>query len=117
MGSLCSPGETSKQSRMLRLFLVVTVCSLSALGHEYFPGQCPNFTPMSGFDWGKFSTGVWYVTQKFATKSSCLTYQFKTDDLGFKSIEQVRQLPYSERVGLDHEYICGRLLQLHRDGH
>merc|ERR1712126_335973 len=100
-----SPGETSKQSTMLRLFLVVTVCSLSALGHEYFPGQCPNFTPMSGFDWGKFSTGLWYVTQKFATKSSCLTYQFKTDELGFKSIEQVRQLPYSERVGLDHEYI------------
>merc|ERR1712066_233063 len=100
-----SPGETSKQSRMLRLFLVVIVCSVSTLGHEYFPGQCPNFTPMSGFDWGKFSTGVWYVTQKFATKSSCLTYQFKTDDLGFKSIEQVRQLPYSERVGLDHEYI------------
>merc|ERR1712055_1284354 len=100
-----SPGETIKQSTMLRLFLVGTVCSLSALGHEYFPGQCPNFTPMSGFDWGKFSTGLWYVTQKFATKSSCLTYQFKTDELGFKSIEQVRQLPYSERVGLDHEYI------------
>merc|ERR1739838_593514 len=37
--------------------------------------------------------------------SSCLTYEFKTDELGFKSIEQVRQLPYSERVGLDHEYI------------
>jgi len=90
---------------MLSILLVVSTCCLSALGHEYFPGQCPNFTPMSGFDWGKFSTGVWYVTQKFATKSSCLTYQFKTDDLGFKSIEQVRQLPYSERVGLDHEYI------------
>merc|ERR1712037_682087 len=89
----------------LSILLVVSTCCLSALGHEYFPGQCPNFTPMSGFDWAKFSTGVWYVTQKFATKSSCLTYQFKTDDLGFKSIEQVRQLPYSERVGLDHEYI------------
>merc|ERR1712213_184758 len=76
-----------------------------ASGHEYFPGQCPNFTPMSGFDWSKFSTGVWFVTQKFATKSSCLTYEFKTDDLGFKSIEQVRELPYTERVGLDHEYI------------
>merc|ERR1711970_1482773 len=100
-----SPGETIKQSTMLRLFLVVTVCSFSALGHEYFPGQCPNFTPMSGFDWGKFSTGLWYVTQKFATKSSCLTYQFKTDELGFKSIEQVRQLPYTERVPLEHEYI------------
>jgi len=73
--------------------------------HEYFPGQCPNFAPMSGFDWDKFSTGVWYVTRKFSTKSSCLTYEFKTDDEGFKSVEQVRQLPYSERVGLDHEYI------------
>ena len=37
----------------------------------------------------QFSSGIWYVTQKFATKSSCLTYEFKTDDLGFKSIEQV----------------------------
>ena len=93
---------------------------------------------MAGFDWDQvvasgiravsslsfqFSTGVWFVTQKFSTKSSCLTYQFKTDELGFKSIEQVckiaftcilcstcyilqvRQLPYSERVGLDHEYM------------
>merc|ERR1712126_686806 len=100
-----SPGETSKQSTMLRLFLVVTVVTVSTRGHEYFPGQCPNFTPMSGFNWDKFSSGLWYVTQKFATRSSCLTYEFKTDELGFKSIEQVRQLPYSERVGLDHEYI------------
>merc|ERR1711902_371891 len=98
-------GETCDKIRMLRLFLLVAVVTVSTRGHEYFPGQCPNFTPMSGFDWDKFSTGLWYVTQKFATKSSCLTYQFKTDDLGFKSIEQVRQLPYSERVGLDHEYI------------
>merc|ERR1711902_209741 len=98
-------GETGDKIRMLRLFLLVAVVTVSTRGHEYFPGQCPNFTPMSGFDWGKFSAGVWYVTQKFATKSSCLTYQFKTDELGFKSIEQVRQLPYSERVGLDHEYI------------
>merc|ERR1712007_122970 len=49
--------------------------------------------------------GVWFVTRKFSTKSSCLTYEFKTDSDGFKSVEQVRQLPYSERVGLDHEYI------------
>merc|ERR1712020_236620 len=100
-----STGETGDKIRMLRLFLLVAVVTVSTRGHEYFPGQCPNFTPMSGFDWDKFSTGLWYVTQKFATKSSCLTYQFKTDELGFKSIEQVRQLPYSERVGLDHEYI------------
>merc|ERR1711979_68587 len=100
-----STGETGDKIRMLRLFLLVAVVTVSTRGHEYFPGQCPNFTPMSGFDWDKFSTGLWYVTQKFATKSSCLTYQFKTDELGFRSIEQVRQLPFSERVGLDHEYI------------
>ena len=90
------------------------------------------------------------MTQKFATRSTCLTYEFTTDELGFKEITQVRkaakqigfylgqltqtyethprtfdpnlqiwvrervslthfyfqlrQLPYSEKVGLDHEY-------------
>jgi len=59
---------------------------------------------MQGFDWDKFADGVWYVTQKFATRSTCLTYEFTTDELGFKEITQLRQLPYSEKVGLDHEY-------------
>merc|ERR1711936_690753 len=92
-------------STMILSVLLSVLCCLAVSGHEYFPGQCPSFTPMSGFDWDKFSTGIWFVTQKFATKSTCLTYEFKTDDLGFKSIEQVRQLPYTDRVGLDHEYI------------
>merc|ERR1712168_485805 len=90
---------------MLLSIILSTLCSIPVSGHEYFPGQCPNFTPMSGFDWSQFSTGLWYVTQKFATKSVCLTYQFKTDELGFKSIEQVRQLPFTDRVPLEHEYI------------
>lgn len=85
--------------------LLATLLAVSVSGHEYFPGQCPNFTPMAGFDWDKFSSGIWFVTRKFSTKSSCLTYEFKTDSDGFKSVEQVRQLPYSERVGLDHEYM------------
>jgi len=85
--------------------LLTTLLTMSVSGHEYFPGQCPNFTPMVDFDWDKFSSGIWFVTRKFSTKSSCLTYEFKTDSDGFKSVEQVRQLPYSERVGLDHEYI------------
>ena len=46
-----------------------------------------------------------FVTQKFDTSSSCLTYKFKTDNLGFKSIEQQRQLPLVGSVGLDHEYM------------
>ena len=37
----------------------------------------------------QFSTDVWFVTQKFNTKSSCLTYEFKTDEMGLQSIEQV----------------------------
>merc|ERR1712168_1710705 len=90
---------------MLLSIILSTLSSIPVSGHEDFPGQCPNFTPMSGFDWGKFSTGLWYVTHKFATKSSCLTYQFKTDELGFKSIEQVRQLPFTDREPLEHEYI------------
>jgi hypothetical protein len=42
----------------------------------------------------QFATGVWYVTNKFDTKSACLTYEFKTDELGFKSIEQVKNDNY-----------------------
>merc|ERR1712213_263755 len=84
--------------------VIITMMMTLVTCHEYFPGQCPNFTPMQDFDWDKFSSGIWYVTRKFSTKSSCLTYEFKTDSEGFKSVEQVRQLPYSERVGLDHEY-------------
>merc|ERR1711963_305572 len=100
MGSLLYVSRAMSLSLSL---LVIAVVSVQA--HEYFPGQCPNLTPMSDFDWNKFSDGIWYVTRKFNTKSTCLTYEFKTDADGFKSIEQVRQLPYSERVGLDHEYI------------
>jgi len=59
---------------------------------------------MTEFDWEKFSSGVWYVTQKFATKSTCLTYEFKTDNLGFKSIEQVRMIPYTDKLGIDNSY-------------
>merc|ERR1711910_271462 len=106
MGSSHITTTRTTHSTMLEYVLLYCVLSCTTVSaHEYFPGQCPNFTPMSGFDWDQFSNGIWYVTQKFATKSSCLTYQFKTDELGFKSIEQVRQLPYTERVPLEHEYI------------
>merc|ERR1711915_496759 len=91
MGSRCL-AFTSTTSldlfQSMKLLAIIACLSASAFGHEYFPGQCPNFTPMSGFDWQKFSSGLWFVTQKFATESTCLTYEFKTDELGFKSIEQ-----------------------------
>jgi len=94
---------TSSSSMAALTALLLFISSVQA--HEYFLGQCPNFTPMSQFDWSKFSEGIWYVTQKFATKSSCLTYQFKTDNLGFKSIEQIRALPFVSQTGLEHDYV------------
>merc|ERR1712037_174369 len=105
MGTPVSPVATSTQSSELGMgsYLLVLLAGL-ATAHEYFPEKCPSFTPMQGFDWEQFADGVWYVTQKFATKSTCLTYGFTTDELGFKEITQLRQLPYSEKVGLDHEY-------------
>merc|ERR1712038_1014628 len=105
MGSQFPPSLTSRRIIMKVAPLLLSAVLVSVEAHEYFPGQCPNFTPMAGFEWSRFSSGIWYVTRKFSTKSSCLTYEFKTDPEGFKSVEQVRQLPYSERVGLDHEYI------------
>eukprot|EP00092_Neocalanus_flemingeri_P104808 GFUD01134288.1.p1 GENE.GFUD01134288.1~~GFUD01134288.1.p1 ORF type:complete len:259 (+),score=65.24 GFUD01134288.1:92-778(+) len=68
-------------------------------------GKCPQFTPMAGFKWEKFAANVWYVTHKTSTKSSCLTYTFQTDGKGFKSIRQARELPYTDTIGLNPEYI------------
>merc|ERR1712110_338225 len=96
---------TSKRVELtMGSYLLVLMVAGLASAHEYFPEKCPEFEPMQGFDWDQFSNGVWYVTQKFATRSTCLTYEFTTDELGFKEITQLRQLPYSEKVGLDHEY-------------
>jgi len=59
----------------------------------------------AGFDWNKFSSGLWYVTEKFDTNSTCLTYSFKEDSSGVKSVEQVRQLTNKNGVRFDHDYI------------
>jgi len=95
--------------------LLLPLLSLSLVsGHSFNTGKCPNFPPVQNFDWRQFSEGIWFVTQKFSTSSSCLTYKFKTDKFGFKSIEQVRHLPLIGSVGLDHEYIyTGKLYAPH----
>ncbi|XP_023325326.1 uncharacterized protein LOC111699024 isoform X3 [Eurytemora carolleeae] len=90
--------------RMGKVHLFSFLLLPAVFSHEIYPGKCPDFTPMKQFDWTKFSSGVWYVIQKFDTKSSCLTYEFKTDNLGFKSVEQIRQLPFKEAIGVDHQY-------------
>jgi len=87
------------------------VCVLSSLflvcvvGHEYNMGKCPQYSPMQGFQWEKFANVTWYVTLKTSTKSSCLTYTFTTNEKGFKSVKQARKLPYTDSIGLNHEYI------------
>merc|ERR1712061_302631 len=85
MGTLASPVSpvaASTQSSELGMafasYLLVLLAGV-ATAHEYFPEKCPSFTPMQGFDWDQFADGVWYVTQKFATRSTCLTYEFTTD--------------------------------------
>jgi len=97
--------------------LLLPLLSFSLVsGHSFFTGKCPNFPPVQNFDWRQFSDGIWFVTQKFSTSSSCLTYKFKTDKFGFKSVEQVRHLPLIGSVGLDHEYIyTGKLYAPHEN--
>merc|ERR1712244_37435 len=114
MGTLASPvspvaasTQSSELGMAFAAYLLVLLAGV-ATAHEYFPEKCPSFTPMQGFDWDQFANGVWYVTQKFATRSTCLTYEFTTDELGFKEITQLRQLPYSEKVG------PGPRVQVHR---
>jgi len=89
---------------MLKALVAVCLATVAS-GHEYYTGKCPNFTPLKGFNWEKFSSGLWYVTEKFDTKSTCLTYRFKVDSYGFKNVEQVRQLPIKDVIGVDHDYI------------
>jgi len=91
-------------SKRMRVSCLLLTLVGAAFSHEIYPGKCPDFNPMKEFSWEKFSAGQWFVTQKFSTKSTCLTYEFKTDNIGFKTIEQIRQLPYSKDVGVDHEY-------------
>merc|ERR1712025_123764 len=90
--------EKMRETSLLYLFFP------SVLGHEYFPGKCPKYTPMEGFEWDKFSSGVWYVTQKYNTKSTCLTYEFGSDGSGIKTVKQDRRLPFSDKIDVDNTY-------------
>merc|ERR1712025_1019294 len=90
--------EKMRETSLLYLFFP------SVLGHEYFPGKCPKYTPMEGFEWDKFSSGVWYVTQKYNTKSTCLTYEFGRDGSGIKTVKQNRRLPFSDKIDVDNTY-------------
>merc|ERR1712232_780605 len=103
---LSSPLLSSVLAMFLWLsFLLCLIGHSPVTSHSVHSGQCPTLTPMAGFDWDQFSAGLWYVTEKFDTKSTCLTYEFKTDNLGFKSIEQVNQIPYTNKLGIDNHYI------------
>ena len=49
------------------------------------------------------------MTEKFGTKGTCLTYQFKTDNLGFKSVEQVKsaaRVSHEFRDDSNKDFVC-----------
>merc|ERR1711953_1462727 len=108
MGSSRRTVSMKLSSSLLPLLLPLLVLAVVQAEHHYF-GHFPRFSPVRGFDWEKFSTGVWFVTRKFANDSSCLTYEFRTDSDGFKCVEQVRQVSSSEA---EHAYkYTGQLSQ------
>merc|ERR1711988_1099028 len=92
---------------MAASFILLSLLALSSMAeaHKFYPGQCPQLTPMSDFDWTEFANGTWFVTRKFATRSSCLVYQFQTDLAGSRSVKQIRKLPFSDKLPLDTQLL------------
>jgi len=79
--------------------VIIGLCS----AHDIYRGSCPVFTPKSDFNWGKFRAGRWYAAEKFDTKSSCLTYDFKEDEDGDYLVEQTSVLTAARRVSVDNK--------------
>jgi len=78
---------------------IIGLCS----AHDIYRGSCPVFTPKSDFNWDKFRAGRWYAAEKFDTKSSCLTYDFKEDEDGDYLVEQTSVLTAARRVSVDNK--------------
>jgi len=70
--------------------------------HDQYYGECPVFSPMTGFNWDKFKDGKWYATEKFDTSSQCLTYDFKEEN-GDRVVEQTSVLTGLRRVSVDNK--------------
>ena len=51
----------------------------------------------------QFRAGRWYAAEKFDTKSSCLTYDFKEDEDGDYLVEQTSVLTAARRVSVDNK--------------
>ena len=126
---------------MLRFPFIISCLVYHVSCHEYFPGKCPTFTPMDGFDWDQVGRPImetsnvafslvfkrdlvcdtevcytvfmfylwvqnrWSGFQILWTGLSSKFLCFVTLSCNYRNPFQVRQLPYSERVGLDHEYM------------
>jgi len=81
----------------MKFLLVGALTLVSVTAQQYQWGLCGGRPgPMVDFEWDKFAKGVWFVTRKVSSNSSCLTYQFKTDTTG-RSLEQVRQVAGSDK--------------------
>ena len=67
-------------SMMLSL-TVMLLCVSVAQGHEYYSGKCPDFSPMSNWDWERFK-GDWWAALKMNSRSSCIRYNYDVDEDG-----------------------------------
>ena len=60
-------------SAVMFVFLLFLLSVVSC--HEYYPGTCPSYPPMTGLDWGEFR-GDWNAVFKMNSRSSCIRYSF-----------------------------------------
>ena len=59
--------------------LILSLVNVSVLGHEYYNGLCPNWTPMQAFSWDAFE-GEWRAAFKMNSRSSCIRYTFSREN-------------------------------------
>ncbi|CAL7939111.1 unnamed protein product [Xylocopa violacea] len=79
-------------------------CIAFARSHTYHMGVCPIVEPMQGFQMNKF-LGIWYVIQKTATASKCITYNYtRGEEPGEYIITQDSDHPILGLTPLKHEY-------------
>ena len=62
----------------LSLTLVLLGVSVSR-AHEYYSGRGPDFRPMEGWEWARF-TGEWWAALKMNSRSSCIRYNYQLED-------------------------------------
>ncbi|XP_034181169.1 apolipoprotein D-like [Osmia lignaria lignaria] len=90
--------------KTLNSLLFLAGCFVLAKAHTYHMGACPIVEPMQGFQMNRF-LGVWYVIQKTATASKCITYNYtRGEEAGEYVVTQDSDHPVLGLTPLKHEY-------------